>query len=247
MKNILNLMALTIVMTLSGFNANAQGETEFYFSNPEMAKDFERFMEEDSIGRELSKTSVRVMTRNEDGIMYSLGLVNGRRLFEKNKKFGYVDSEGQIVITPQYDFGDDFKDGVAVVGKKNPAGSAVSYHKWHIDRNGKPLYATNLYCDVNRFVNGYAIVDVTGGYKMCHIDRSGKPLYPERYTYCYNFNTAGRALVQKTISSKDIVRFLVINTSGTVLGFKEYKASENRMNPDALNKVKTDLAKWLNP
>jgi len=235
------------MITLANFKVEAQGKTEFYFSNPDMAKGFEKFMKEDSVGKELGNTSVRVMTRSGDGGTHSTNLVNGRRLFEKGNKFGYTDSEGKVVIAPEYDFGDDFKDGVAVVGKKNPAGSTISYHKWHIDRTGKALYAKNLYCDVNRFVNGYAVVDVTGGYKMCHINRSGKPLYTERYTYCYNFSMSGRALVEKAIPSKNTVRYLVINTSGEVLGFKEYKFTEDRKDPKSIDKVKTDLAKWLNP
>ena len=246
MKKAFYLMVVTIILALTSQSLLAQVKTEIYFSNPEWAKKFQEIVDKDSAKGDLGEVTISARS-TEDGLIRSNNIAYNRRRVEKGEKFGYEDSTKKVVIPCQYDFGKDFKNGAAVVGKRNAKGSAVSYYQWHIDRNGKPLYSTSLYCDVHDFVNGYAIVDVTGSFKMCHIKRDGTPAYPERYTYCYNFNKKDRAIVERAIPSKDIVRYMVIDTKGTVLGWKEYSFDADRAKRDNMTQVQKDLDKWLNP
>lgn len=232
---------------LCGLAVSAQKNT-IEFSDPEMARKYEELLKKRNDTSE-TKIEVRVTSRNSDGAMRSTKTVDNLRLVQVGKKFGFEDATGKLVIPYTYDFADDFHDGLAVVGKKNPAGSAVSYYRWHIKPDGTRLYRQN-YCDVGNFVNGYAVVDVTGGYKICHIKKDGTPLYSERYTRCEDFNQYGRAMVEKVDPDpkKDLVTFLVIDTTGKVLGSKRYSFRQNRMDEVKSGKqVKADLAEWLKP
>lgn len=240
MKALHNLIALVAIFTLNLLPTLTRGQNATFETNdPEMARRYAEMAKQRGLQVEVSLKS--------NGTSTSITLENNRQRIERNGKYGYVDSTGITVIPFTYDYAHDFNDGYAVVGKKAPAGSSVSYHKWHIDTSGKPLYGTNLYCDVHNFVNGYAVVDVTGGHKMCHIKRDGTPLYAERYTSCWDFNQHGRALVEKANPKADKVRYLVINRAGQVVGYKEYSFKESRSDLHFMEKVHTDLARHLQP
>jgi len=241
--SIRTLVALMLII----FSANTIWcqETEFYFSDPAMAKKFQETLEKERQSGTEGIGNVKITTRSADGNVRSTSLIENRRLIQQAGKYGFEDSVGTLIIPCKYDFANDFNSGCAVVGKKNPAGSKTSYYKWHIDRNGKPIYPNNLYCDVHDFVNGYAVVDVTGGYQMCHIKRDGKPLYTQRYTYCWDFNKNGKAVVERAIPGKDLVRYMVINTSGSVVGFKEFSFSEDRGDQEYHKRAIQQMDQWL--
>ncbi len=239
------LSFLAACLFLCGLVATAQ-KTTIEFSDPEMAKHYEELLKKRN-DTSTTKLDVLITSRSSDGAMRSTETRDERRLVQVGQKFGFENASGQLVIPCTYDFGENFHDGLAVVGKRNPKGSAVSYYKWHINKDGKRIYRQN-YCDVSNFVNGYAVVDVTGGYKICHIKKDGTPLYPERYTRCWDFNQYGRAMVEKAVPEKDLVTFLVIDTTGTVIGSKRYSFRENRMDEVKSGKqVKADLAQWMKP
>lgn len=231
--------AAVAILSIAVLTVQAQHNT-FETNDPEAAKRY----------AELAKTrgvQVDVNVTNDDGSAASITLVNNRRRIQQGGKWGYADSTGAIVIPCTYDYASDFKGRRAMVGKNNPANSEVPYHQWHIDENGKAIYATNLYCNVYNFINGYAVVNVTTGYKKCHIKPDGKPLYAERYTDCWDFNPKGRALVEKANPEAGTVRYLVIDRTGKILTFKNYKFSESRSDANFLSRVKADLAAYLEP
>lgn len=67
---------------------------------------------------------------------------DGRALFATREgKYGYIDTQGKIIVPPLYDRAYDFYDGVALVGITNPQG-ATGYQL--IDRNGKAVLPIQL-------------------------------------------------------------------------------------------------------
>lgn len=67
---------------------------------------------------------------------------DGRALFATREgKYGYIDTQGKIVVPPLYDRAYDFYDGVALVGITNPQGATVNQL---IDRDGKAVLAIQL-------------------------------------------------------------------------------------------------------
>ena len=84
----------------------------------------------------------------------------------EDKKWGFIDTEGKIVIEPTYDFAWPFRSGAAVVseGKKS----------WFIDRTGKRLFGGD-FARAGSFALGLAHVDF--GTEFGYIDRSGKVVF----------------------------------------------------------------------
>lgn len=75
--------------------------------------------------RQNSKTDIPKETSNK-----SIGLF--RIIQIQNKKHGYIDKTGEIVILPQFDEAGDFSEGIASV--------AISQKVGCIDRTGKNIW-----------------------------------------------------------------------------------------------------------
>lgn len=111
------------------------------------------------------------------------------------KKYGYVNKNGDEVITLQYDWADNFKNGLAAVVLNGKGG--------FIDQNGKEVIPLK-YDYVKSFSDGLALVNtgstwLHGGHlvpkgKSGFIDKSGKEVIPLRYDYAEPFSE-GLALV----------------------------------------------------
>ena len=65
--------------------------------------------------------------------MESLKASEGRILFKRNGKYGYLDYKGNIVIKPQYKYANSFEYGIAKVYKKD-----FGYH--YINKKGEKLF-----------------------------------------------------------------------------------------------------------
>ena len=60
---------------------------------------------------------------------------DGMGLFEYNRKYGYIDETGKVVIEPKYEMADAFADGLALVARTRIAGT--NFEEWSlIDREG---------------------------------------------------------------------------------------------------------------
>lgn len=51
---------------------------------------------------------------------------------KKDGKYGYIDTTGKIVVPPQWDYAQDFQDGIAMVMQGNKQG--------YIDKTGKYIW-----------------------------------------------------------------------------------------------------------
>ena len=81
----------------------------------------------------------------------------GRALiYTSSGKYGYVDTEGRVVIPPEYDYACDFSEGLALVGEADKEGR-LAFRV--IDREGNPRFAVTLQdCRLNEFFSdGYLL------------------------------------------------------------------------------------------
>ena len=115
-------------------------------------------------------------------IVASTGLALGQssspnprlRPIQQNRKWGYIDSAGRIVIKLQFDWAEEFSEGLAAV--------SVDFEWGYIDRTGKWVIAPQF--SVGRpFSDGLALVGVPvngkvgfppGPVKHVFIDKTGK-------------------------------------------------------------------------
>lgn len=115
---------------------------------------------------------------------------DGLACFEKNGKFGYVNTEGDIVIEPSYDFAYDFSEGLAMVADMDKCGFINMKNELVIpmiyDHYPEESY---LY---QGFSNGLAVVCADGKYG--YIDTQGNYRIPPKFGYAERF-CEGLALV----------------------------------------------------
>ena len=98
---------------------------------------------------------------------------NGLASFRKNEKYGFVNIKGQEIIKPQYDWVDEFSEGLCVV--RNDNGNPGSGKHGYIDTTGKVIIKM-LFQYACKFENGQAKVEINNVWEM--IDKSGKTIAP---------------------------------------------------------------------
>src|SRR4030042_3076283 len=90
--------------------------------------------------------------------------------FSKGGKWGYIDSEGTIVIKPNYDFALLFSESAAPVELNN---------KWgFIDETGNVIIKPQ-YDDVKGFSEGFAAIMIDNSWGF--IDKTGKTIIEAKY------------------------------------------------------------------
>jgi WG containing repeat len=109
-----------------------------------------------------------------------------RFIFIRDKKFGYIDLNGKIVIPAQFDLAEKFSEGLAKVTIGKKCG--------FIDRNGKIVIPIQFDEDrVGGFSEGLAIVEIGG--KDGFIDTKGNMVIPPQFRNASSFKN-GLAKVQ---------------------------------------------------
>lgn len=101
----------------------------------------------------------------------------GLAQFISEKKYGYIDKGGNIIVDPQFDFADPFSDGMARV--------TVDHKVGFIDKTGK-MVITPQYEAANSFSEGLAPVKIDK--KWGFIDKTGKPAIAPQYNQAYGFS-----------------------------------------------------------
>jgi hypothetical protein len=117
----------------------------------------------------------------------------------KNRKFGFMDRNGKVVINPQYDYVEDFSEGFALAG-------FVGKKRFFIDRTGKTAIAPKYFDAINGFNCGLARGNTNhnvpnGGY----IDKSGKLVIENFYGVC---------LFSEGLACVELNKWGFIDTSG---------------------------------
>ena len=127
-----------------------------------------------------------------------------------NGKWGYVDTDGNFRIKPNYEAAFDFKEGFALVSLFNKFG--------YIDPSGKPIISLQ-YDGAKSFSDGLAavMIYINSQKKWGYIDKTGRFVIFPRFDEASDF-TDGRALVKNSYNE------YFIDKSGNVLkeeaGFK---------------------------
>lgn len=109
----------------------------------------------------------------------------GLAAYRLDGRYGYVDTEGKIVIAPQFEQVDLFRDGLAIVRVNGRYG-------W-IDKTGK-LVIPAEYDKALPFSEGLGTV-LLHGQGFGYLDRSGKLKIKPQFNYAYPF-AGGRARAQ---------------------------------------------------
>jgi hypothetical protein len=111
-----------------------------------------------------------------------------RFIFIRDKKFGYIDRNGTIVIPAQFKRAENFSDGLARV--------TIGEKSGFIDRNGKIVIPIQFDEDrVKDFSEGLAVVEIGDERKHGFIDLKGNMVISPQFRYASNFKN-GLANVQ---------------------------------------------------
>jgi hypothetical protein len=141
-------------------------------------------------------------------------------------KYGYIDSKGEFVIRPQFDYAYDFQDnGLAVVSMNNLSGL--------IDSKGNYVLRPK-YDNITQFSEGRAAVIDKAGFKV--IDENGRELTPKAYSYIGTYKN-GRALFADTGASGKYLYGYLDRQGKEVVPLK-YEEASDFINGRAVVKVK---------
>lgn len=145
----------------------------------------------------------------------------GMILFSIKMKKGYKNLKDQIVIKPIYDYAEGFRNGAAVVGKKNEFGE-IKYG--YIDLKGNAITALQFSKKPEPFSDDRAKVYYKEYGKYSFIDKKGQVVYTESSSYgsygpfIYNYSKTrkrgGSVIMDKegsTYSGKGFLNLLGIN------------------------------------
>jgi hypothetical protein len=129
---------------------------------PVVSQDFQEYY--------IDRRGKQVLALKEDyeGILpFSEGLA----VVEKNQKYGFIDEQGNLVISPKFDAVSNFSDGLAAVEIGQGFRSVNSY----IDRTGRLVLPPNLNF-VTKFDGGRALVSFQGDKGFSIIDPTGRKI-----------------------------------------------------------------------
>ncbi len=122
----------------------------------------------------------------------------GRIVFRKNGRYGFLDKSGKPVIPPRYMFVTPFNEGLAAFSGDNrdpctPVEADKGRWDGYIDRSGKVVIPKG-FRSAWQFVNGLAAV-TTIDHQRAYIDRTGAIQIKYRGPSGHAFNAAGVARV----------------------------------------------------
>ncbi len=107
-------------------------------------------------------------------------------------KYGYINSKGILIVKPIYNKVNDFKEGRAIVCRKDKYG----VEKWGvIDNTGKEITDFIYSNEPSAFYNGLSIIKNTDG-KYGYLDRNGRVVIEPKYLFASSF-TDGQAIVKE--------------------------------------------------
>ncbi len=126
---------------------------------------------------------------NEPSYDVSDGLI----VIEKSGKFGYGDLNGNIVVTPRFDYCWPFSEGRARVYRENSEAGLFGY----IDRLGNEIIPCK-YIEASTFSEGYAVVIEHDYLKSKYIDQTGRNVFNKTFPAAKSFHN-GFAFVGRSL------------------------------------------------
>jgi hypothetical protein len=173
--------------------------------------------------------------------------VQAQKLFPilLKEKWGYMNQEGKVVITPKYDIAQDFNEGFAVV--------ALGNMPCLIDRNEKRVIDTGLYQFISRYNEGScAVRDFKK--RWFYIDGNGSTIL-KLDSFIYEANPFNNGLARVSRQQDDVTqkfgfdisnlsyRFAYINKKGKYVSEFKYRDAEDFDNNIA--RVKENMMTYL--
>jgi hypothetical protein len=147
----------------------------------------------------------------------------------ENLRWGYINSQGDFRIKPNFDFAMDFQDnGLAIVGANNLQGI--------IDENGEYVVEP-IYGSITDFSQERASVIDDEGFKV--IDETGRILTSKAYSFIGNYKD-GRALFANT-SEDGRYLYGYLDTEGNEAIPFQYESGTDFKNGKAIVKIKDNV------
>jgi WG containing repeat len=98
-------------------------------------------------------------------------------------KWGYIDKDGKIVISPQYTDAGPFKEGFARIEPWAVIGGHGAVRIYFINKSGGIMNISRIYSQAQDFSEGLALVGVAGERGMGYIDTTGQMVIPQNDSY----------------------------------------------------------------
>lgn len=174
--------------------------------------------------RELRERYDVVYPYAEDGIIQ---VIEGGRYNmpegADNGKYGYVDTLGQIIVAPAYDYGRRFHNGFAGVERAGKWGA--------VDRRGREIVPAKWDC-LENFEEGVAIGAIGRPYHWRYslIDTAGR-ITPIKYDYCAKRFSCGLAVVGKGTYEADLSQGIPKGLTAEDM-LQEFKGKHGYIKPD---------------
>jgi hypothetical protein len=115
----------------------------------------------DSSGKTIVSTDKYSILNHSEGMLSVLS---------KDYKYGFINLRGKVVVKPDLEFADDFSEGLAVFGVKDPKGNGYKRLYGYMNKKGKVVLPA-IYDYAYNFSDGLA--DVVIGDSLFFIDKKG--------------------------------------------------------------------------
>jgi len=131
-----------------------------------------------------------------------------------DKKWGFINKSGEIVINPQFDYVYDFRDGLCLVAVKKENMNDYSYG--FIDKEG--IFVINpQFEDASSFDHGNAVVSIDGK-NYGYIDKKGNITINPQFEYCEKF-------IDKKALIKQNSKFGFIDHKGKIIVNPQFESA----------------------
>ena len=138
-------------------------------------------------------------------------------IFSKGGLCGYIDKTGKEIIKPQFDYCQDFNNGVAVISMKKDK-NEYDYYYGLIDSNGKHILKPE-YDEISRFSEDMLAVKSEG--KTGYINKKNKFVIWPKYDKGYDFHEGlAKVIVDKKVG--------FINKNGDYVIYPKYDTTDSQ-------------------
>lgn len=149
-----------------------------------------------------AENSIQSNSFNEEGLA----------AVKDNGKWGFINEQGEWVIKPQFEFADNFHEGLASVGVNGSNG----YKQGYIDSKGNWVILP-IFGEARGFSNGLAIANIAVNDQWGFIDKEGNWVINPQFDGVLDFDDSGRAQFQVGRYPSTTTKIGFIDKSGQVV------------------------------